>query len=225
VIRARNDAELGPVDLLSRQRVIAQAVGRQGALFDQLVAIDEACGCDCSFLSPSEFLAERFGTRSGDLSSQSSRNRQGAGFGFFIPVFFIISGLRFDTSALFSSASTIARVPLFLLALVAVRGVPALLYGRLLPRRQQIAAGLLQATSLPFIVTAAMIGQQLGVFSRPTAAGLIAAGMLSVIAFPLAGLALLRGAGERVAHGMPTPATPVLGTEDRALCLSAMGVE
>ena len=89
---------------------------------------------------------------------------EAAGFGFFIPMFFITSGLRFDLNALFSSASTIARVPLFLLALVAVRGVPALFYGRLLARRQQVAAGLLQATSLPFIVTAAMIGQELGSF-------------------------------------------------------------
>jgi Kef-type K+ transport system membrane component KefB len=150
---------------------------------------------------------------------------EAAGFGFFIPMFFITSGLRFDLNALFSSASTIARVPLFLLALVAVRGVPALFYGRLLAQRQQVAAGLLQATSLPFIVTAAMIGQELGVVSRPTAAGLIAAGMLSVIAFPLAGLALLRGSGERVPHAMPTPATPVLGVEGRALCLSAMDAQ
>ena len=150
---------------------------------------------------------------------------EAAGFGFFIPMFFITSGLRFDLNALFSSASTIARVPLFLLALVAVRGVPALFYGRLLARRQQVAAGLLQATSLPFIVTAAMIGQELGVVSRPTAAGLIAAGMLSVIAFPLAGLALLRRSGERVAHAMLTPATPVLCVEGRALCLSAMDAQ
>jgi Kef-type K+ transport system membrane component KefB len=151
---------------------------------------------------------------------------EAAGFGFFIPVFFITSGLRFDLNALFSSASTVARVPLFLLALVAVRAVPALLYGRLIPRAQQVAAGLLQATSLPFIVTAAMIGQQLGVVTRPTAAGLIAAGMLSVILFPLAGLAILRRgeAGERGAAAMPTPATPVLGVEDRALCLGALGM-
>jgi Kef-type K+ transport system membrane component KefB len=151
---------------------------------------------------------------------------EAAGFGFFIPVFFIASGLRFDLNALFSSASTVARVPLFLLALVAVRAVPALLYGRLLPRGQQVAAGLLQATSLPFIVTAAMIGLQLRVVSSPTAAGLIAAGMLSVILFPLAGLAILRRgeADDRRTTAMPTPATPVLGVEDRALCRDALGM-
>ncbi len=53
---------------------------------------------------------------------------EAAGFGLFIPVFFITSGLRFDLNALFSSASTVGRVPLFLLALLAVRGIPALLY-------------------------------------------------------------------------------------------------
>src|SRR5208283_1355309 len=42
---------------------------------------------------------------------------EAAGFGIFIPVFFVASGLSFDLSALFASASTVARVPLFLLAL------------------------------------------------------------------------------------------------------------
>jgi hypothetical protein len=55
-----------------------------------------------------------------------------------------------------------------------------------------VIAGLLQATSLPFIVTATMIGQQIGVVTRPTAAGLIAAGLLSVVIFRVSGLALLR---------------------------------
>jgi len=45
---------------------------------------------------------------------------EAAGFGVFVPVFFVTSGVNFDLSALFSSASTTARVPLFLLALLAV---------------------------------------------------------------------------------------------------------
>ncbi|MGZ4174314.1 MAG: cation:proton antiporter domain-containing protein, partial [Solirubrobacteraceae bacterium] len=120
---------------------------------------------------------------------------EAAGFGLFIPVFFISSGVRFDLNALFSSASTVARVPLFLLALLLVRGLPALLYGSVLGRRQAMIAGLLQATSLPFIVTATMIGEQIGVVTRPTAAGLTAAGLLSVLIFPVTGLALLRRDG------------------------------
>src|SRR5213080_4302548 len=57
---------------------------------------------------------------------------EAVGFGVFIPVFFVTSGLRFDLNALFASASTVARVPLFLLAIYIARGFPALLYGGLI---------------------------------------------------------------------------------------------
>jgi len=151
---------------------------------------------------------------------------EAAGFGIFIPVFFVTTGLRFDLDALFSSVSTVARVPLFLLALLLVRGLPALLYSGLIGRRNVVIAGMLQATSLPFIVAATQIGVQLGVVSRASAAGLIAAGLLSVIIFPAAGLALLRrGQGAPAVKepaSMPTPAMPVLTTEDRALCRVGM---
>lgn len=108
------------------------------------------------------------------------------GYGVFIPVFFVTSGLRFDLDALTESSSALARVPLLLLALLLVRGAPALLYrGYLRDDRQTIAAGLLQATSLPFIVAATQIGLTLDLLSGATAAGLVAAGLLSVLIFPL----------------------------------------
>src|SRR5204862_338958 len=72
---------------------------------------------------------------------------EAAGFGIFIPVFFVTTGIRFDLNALFSSVSTVARIPLFLLALLLVRGLPALLYSSLIGRRKALIAGLLQATS------------------------------------------------------------------------------
>jgi Kef-type K+ transport system membrane component KefB len=145
---------------------------------------------------------------------------EAAGFGIFIPVFFVTSGLRFDLDALFSSASTVARVPLFLLALVLVRGLPALLYSGLIGRRRAVIAGLLQSTSLPFIVAATQIGVSLGVVTKASAAGLIAAGLLSVIIFPATGLSLLRRGQPRRPENdeAPTPAMPVVTVEDRALC-------
>jgi Kef-type K+ transport system membrane component KefB len=145
---------------------------------------------------------------------------EAAGFGIFIPVFFVTSGLRFDLDALFSSASTVARVPLFLLALLLVRGLPALLYSGLIGRRRALIAGLLQATSLPFIVAATQIGVALGVVTRASAAALIAAGLLSVIIFPATGLSLLRRGrpSEADKDQTPTPAMPLVTVEDRALC-------
>jgi Kef-type K+ transport system membrane component KefB len=116
---------------------------------------------------------------------------EAVGFGLFIPVFFVTTGVRYDLGALFGSASTVVMVPIFLAALLAVRGLPALLYRRLLGDRKAAIAGLLQATSLPFIVAATAIGVDLGVIDAATSAALIAAGLLSVAIFPAAGLALL----------------------------------
>ena len=115
---------------------------------------------------------------------------EAVGFGVFIPVFFVTSGLRYDAGAL-TDPSTLALVPLFLAALVVVRGLPALLYRSILPRAQVLAAGLMQATSLPFIVAATAIGRELGVISAANQAALIAAGLVSVVLFPAAGAALL----------------------------------
>jgi Kef-type K+ transport system membrane component KefB len=117
---------------------------------------------------------------------------EAVGFGVFIPVFFVASGIQFDLGALFGSASTVARVPLFLLALVLVRGLPALLYRPALGNRQTAVAALLQATSLPFIVAASMIGIELELLDDATGAALIAAGLLSVLVLPLVALTLLR---------------------------------
>jgi Kef-type K+ transport system membrane component KefB len=114
------------------------------------------------------------------------------GFGVFIPIFFVASGLNFDLAALFASPTTLLRVPIFLVALMLVRGVPALFYRPLLGNRRTIVAGLLQATSLSFIVAATQIGLVLGLLTKATAAALVAAGLLSVLIFPLVALTILR---------------------------------
>src|SRR3954470_6643816 len=129
------------------------------------------------------------------------------GFGFFIPVFFVATGVRYDLDALLASASTVAMVPVFLVALLVVRGLPALLYRRLLGTRKAAIAGLLQSTSLPFIVAATAIGVDLGVIDAATGAALVAAGLLSVVIFPASGLALLRARPGAVAVARLAPGT------------------
>ncbi len=129
---------------------------------------------------------------------------EAAGYGIFIPAFFVVSGMRFDLQALTSSASALAQVPIFLGALLIVRGLPALLYRRVVGATGARAAALLQATSLPFIVTATMIGTELGLVASDTAAALVSAGMLSVLLFPVAALALLDGARQTVPAKLAT---------------------
>jgi Kef-type K+ transport system membrane component KefB len=129
---------------------------------------------------------------------QFRRKLEAVGFGLFIPVFFVTTGVKYDLGALFADASTVVMVPIFLAALLVVRGLPALLYRRVLDGRQAAIAGLLQSTSLPFIVAATAIGLDLGVIDAATSAALVAAGLLSVVIFPATGLALLRSsAAER----------------------------
>ena len=123
---------------------------------------------------------------------QFHRKLEAAGFGVFVPFFFVTSGLKFDLNALFTSAGTVARVPLFLTALLAARGLPALLYRRVVNGDEVVAAGLLQATSLGFFVVAGQIGMQLGLLSAANGAALVAAGLLSVLLFPVTALAILR---------------------------------
>jgi len=108
---------------------------------------------------------------------------EAVGYGVFIPVFFVASGIAYDLGAL-SEGATVARIPVFLVALLAVRGLPALLYRRLVAPSEVRVAGLLQATSLPFIVAATAIGRELGVVGPENQAALVAAGLLSVVVFP-----------------------------------------
>jgi Kef-type K+ transport system membrane component KefB len=114
------------------------------------------------------------------------------GFGFLVPVFFVSSGVRLDLRGLVEDPGSLAQVPVFLVALLVLRGLPALLYLRDAGPRPTVAAGLLQATSLPFIVTAVMIGTEIGLLSPVTGAAMVCAGLLSVLVFPVLALGLLR---------------------------------
>src|SRR6266851_1198374 len=134
---------------------------------------------------------------------QFRQKLEAIGFGVFIPVFFVTSGIQFDLAALISSPSTMLRVPIFFVALLLVRGLPALLYRPLVGSRRSVAAGLLQATSLTFIVAASQIGLELGLITKATGAALIAAGLLSVLIFPIGALTLLRRDGPT--SGMVSP--------------------
>ena len=128
-------------------------------------------------------------------------------FGVFIPFFFVTSGLRFDLDALFANGETIARVPIFLGALLVVRGLPVLLYrGLVKGRTMLVSAALLQSTSISFLVVVSQLGLELGLISAGSSAALVAAGLLSVVLFPLTALTLLRREQrQRVGVAAPQP--------------------
>jgi len=134
----------------------------------------------------------------GDAGARSLRERiEAIGFGFFVPVFFVSSGLKFKLDGLTSPAE-LTRIALFFVVLLLVRGVPALLYRKHLSGREMAASGLLQATNLSFIVVAVTVGLELGKMRQITGSSLIVAGLLSAVLFPMIAQGLLGGAQEKI---------------------------
>ncbi|MEV1129384.1 cation:proton antiporter [Agromyces sp. NPDC049794] len=115
------------------------------------------------------------------------------GFGFLVPIFFIATGVTFDLEALVGDIRTLVLLPIFLVLLLVVRGLPSMLAApRGSNRRDLAATTLFGATGLPIIVAVTAIGVDRGELSSGVAAALVGAGMLSVLLFPLIGLALHR---------------------------------
>jgi Kef-type K+ transport system membrane component KefB len=115
------------------------------------------------------------------------------GYGFFIPFFFITSGMKFDLDTLLSSAGAMLKVPLFLGMFLIVRGLPALvLYRRIFNVRDRMALALLCATELPLVVAITTLAVEGGHMRSSTSAALVGAAMISTLVFPLVALRLRR---------------------------------
>jgi Kef-type K+ transport system membrane component KefB len=137
-----------------------------------------------------------------EQSEALSPRLEAIGFGFLIPVFFIVSGVNFDLDSLLGSTSTMLRVPMFLALMLVVRGLPALLvYKGLLPVRQRTSLVFLQATALPLLVVITEIGLSSDRMTPQNATALVGAGMVSVLAFPLIGFAILGNDGSQTDEG------------------------
>ena len=112
------------------------------------------------------------------------------GYGFFIPVFFVTSGMSLDLKSIIQSP---ARLVVFFVLFLAVRGLPALLFYRHdLPMRGRVQMMLLTATAWPLLVALAAIGLESGTMLPENAAALVGAGVLSVIVFPAVAVSLTR---------------------------------
>jgi Kef-type K+ transport system membrane component KefB len=147
----------------------------------------------------------------GEASEPLREKLDGLGFGFFVPIFFIVGGMRFDVAALFDSPAAILRLPVFLALFLVCRGLPALLYRRDLALRDRVSLGLFSATTLPLVVAISEIGVSTGRMRPDTAAALVGAGLLSVLLFPLLGLTL-RQRGQPLA----TPAAPAASASEHS---------
>jgi Kef-type K+ transport system membrane component KefB len=113
------------------------------------------------------------------------------GYGFFIPFFFVVSGINFDLDALGDTPFRVLELPMFVVLFLIVRGVPALvLYRNVLERAERIPLAVFSATELPLVVAITTIAVDEGHMRSGTAAALVGAGILSTAILPIAGLQL-----------------------------------
>ena len=134
------------------------------------------------------------------------------GFGFFVPFFFITSGIEFDLDAL-GSVTALLKLAMFFCLFLIVRGAPAmLLYRSVSEARQRAALAFYSATELPLVVAITTIAIETGHMKTSTAAGLVGAAMLSTLVFPFVGRALL----ERAVGGRRDRAASRRGASRRA---------
>ncbi|GAB3201719.1 cation:proton antiporter [Geodermatophilus arenarius] len=136
----------------------------------------------------------------GGAAPQLEAKLDAVGYGFFVPVFFVASGMALDLGSI---ADAPLRLVLFFVLMLAVRGGPALLvYRRVLPLRQRAQTALVSATALPVLVALTEIGLRSGHMLPENAAALVGAGVVTVLLFPALAVALDR----RPAAPAPVPA-------------------
>ena len=129
-----------------------------------------------------------------DLHDDLNHRLDGIGYGFLVPCFFVASGVELDVAGVLASPLAIAMVPVFTLMMLIVRGVPALLlYHGVLGERQRKALALHSATELPLVVAITAIAMREGIMPGWCGAALVAAGVLTVVVFPVLAGRFLQG--------------------------------
>src|SRR6185312_9277083 len=138
--------------------------------------------------------------RGGDETEEVTSKLEAIGFGFLIPIFFIETGINLDLHALVHQPKVLLLVPLFALLFFFTRGLPTfVLFRRVLDRAQLTALSILSSTALPLVVVITTIGVDEHKMKPQNAAALVAAGMLSVLVFPILGLRPIRVSSDTAA--------------------------
>jgi Kef-type K+ transport system membrane component KefB len=199
------------------QRATAQTALRWSiVLLILLLVAAERFGLDVVLGAVLAGMVLRSWTRRMDVDIEPLESKlEAVGYGIFIPLFFVASGMTLDIQAILAQP---ARLFIFVGLLVVVRGLPSLLvYARVLPFRQRLEMTFITATTLPLLIALAEIGLRDGVMLPSNAAALVGAGVVSVVLFPAIAAALhRRGKAFGTAHAS-TDSVEIAGVEDGAV--------
>ncbi len=137
----------------------------------------------------------------GEDSQPVESKLEAIGFGFLIPIFFIESGINFDLGSLIHRPHVLLLVPMFTAIFLVTRGLPTWAFFRgAISKVEARSLALLSAAGLPIIVVITTLGVDEHRMKPENAAALVAAGILSVLIYPLIGLRWL-GQGADGADG------------------------
>jgi Kef-type K+ transport system membrane component KefB len=190
--------------------LLARSMNRSGQwpirlcllLLGVLVVLAQALGLDLALGAFAAGLAVGLATR--DSPNDVLHHKLDAiGFGFLVPVFFIASGMQLDMRILLAHPASIALVAVLALALLAARALPALVFASLFTRREVVALGFYSATSLSLIVAFTSAATELGRMPADEAVALVAAGLVSVLAYPLVAERILGRRATRTEGALP----------------------
>lgn len=95
------------------------------------------------------------------------------GFGFFVPIFFIMTGAHLDFSALTERPEALLLAPILVLIAFAIKVLPAMVLRMAFTWREAMAGGVLLSSQLSVTIAAAAIGLAIGAIDRATHAALI----------------------------------------------------
>ncbi len=133
------------------------------------------------------------------------------GFGFFIPIFFIMVGVRFDLRAMITSPSAVVLLPLLLVAAYVVKVIPALSLRLLFSWREAVSAGLLLSSRLSLIIAASAIALELGTISEAVNSAIILVAIVTCTASPLLFLRFSPRVEEKARRGVVIVGASELG--------------
>ncbi|MFD0056738.1 cation:proton antiporter [Streptomyces sp. NPDC127168] len=133
-----------------------------------------------------------------DSSGEVLGKVEAMGFGFLVPLFYVVTGIEFDLDALLHDPGALLLVPGFLLLVLLVRGVPVyVLAPKDLGRPDRAALALFASTCLPLVVAITTIGVDQRLIGSDEAASLVGAAMISVLLLPLLATRLRRAGADR----------------------------
>ena len=110
----------------------------------------------------------------------------GIGYGFFIPIFFVMVGVRFDLPALLESREAVILVPFMVLAAYLIKLIPSMLFRVFFSWRETFSAGFILSSRLSLIIAASAIGLELGVISPSLNSSIILVAIITCTFSPIA---------------------------------------